>query len=90
MPAGLSWSAQGHLVQRCDQVDLLSNHPQAMHDMVVLTNADHEFTCKTLLQRNGRVRLVPANPAYPDIRPKEGQTIEAWDVATAALTLLRN
>lgn len=63
---------------------------QPKHGSIVVANVDNEFTCKTLFQRNGRVRLVAANPAYPDIRPKEGQTIEVWGVVTAALTLFRN
>ena len=63
---------------------------QAKHGSIVVANVDNEFTCKTLFQRNGRVRLVAANPAYPDIRPKEGQTIQVWGVVTAALTLFRN
>lgn len=62
---------------------------QPKHGNIVVANVDNEFTCKTLFQRNGRVRLVAANPAYPDIRPKEGQTIEVWGVVTAALTLFR-
>ena len=63
---------------------------QPKHGSIVVANVDNEFTCKTLFQRNGRIRLVAANPAYPDIRPKEGQTIEVWGVVTAALTLFRN
>ena len=63
---------------------------QPKHGSIVVANVDNEFTCKTLFLRNGRVRLVAANPAYPDIRPKEGQTIEVWGVVTAALTLFRN
>lgn len=70
----------------------LSRCPELLnHDSsIVVANVDNEFTCKTLFLRNGRVRLVAANPAYPDIRPKEGQTIEVWGVVTAALTLFRN
>lgn len=63
---------------------------QPKHGSIVVASVDNEFTCKTLFQRNGRIRLVAANPAYPDIRPKEGQTIEVWGVVTAALTLFRN
>lgn len=50
---------------------------------------DKDYTCKRLYKRNGRVRLLAANPAYPDIRPKEGLTIEVWGVVTAALKLFR-
>ena len=63
---------------------------EAKHGSIVVANVDNEFTCKTLFQRNGRVRPVAANPAYPDIRPRKGQTIEVWGVVTAALTLFRN
>ena len=62
---------------------------QAQHGSIVIAIVDTEFTCKTLWQRNGRIRLVAANPTYPDIRPKDGQTIEVWGVVTAALTLFR-
>ena len=62
---------------------------QARHGSIVIAIVDNEFTCKTLFQRNGRIRLVAANPTYPDIRPQDGQTIEIWGVVTAALTLFR-
>ena len=41
---------------------------QPKHGSIVVANVDNEFTCKTLFQRNGRIRLVAANPAYPDTR----------------------
>lgn len=63
---------------------------EAKHGSIVVATVDNEFTCKILFQRNGRVRLMAANPAYPDIRPKEGLIIEVWGVVTAALTLFRN
>lgn len=63
---------------------------EARHNSIVVAVVDNEFTCKRFYQRNGRVRLVAANPVYPDIRPKDGQTLEVWGVVTAALTLFRN
>lgn len=62
---------------------------QPQHNDVVVAIVDNEFTCKRLFRRADRVRLVAANPAYPDIRPREGQTIEVWGVVTAALKLFR-
>ncbi len=59
------------------------------HGHIVVALVDNEFTCKTLFQRDGQVRLVAANPAYPDIRFQEGQSLEIWGVVTAALTLFR-
>jgi DNA polymerase V len=55
------------------------------HQHVVVAVVDGEFTVKTLWQREGRVKLLPANPAYPEIAPAEGQTLEVWGVVTAAI-----
>ena len=52
------------------------------HGHIVVALVDGEFTVKTLHSRNGEVRLVAANPTYPDIVPHEGQTIQIWGVAT--------
>lgn len=57
----------------------------ARHQQVVVAVVDGEFTVKTLWQREGRVKLQPANPAYPEIIPAEGQTLEIWGVVTAAI-----
>ena len=48
-----------------------------------------EFTVKTLQKRAGRPRLVAANPTYPDIVPKDGQTLEIWGVVTASIKQFR-
>ena len=55
------------------------------HQHVVVAVVDGEFTVKTLWQREGRIKLQPANPAYPEIVPAEGQTLEIWGVVTAAI-----
>lgn len=52
---------------------------------VVVAVVDGEFTCKTLQLRAGRIQLKAANPAYPDILPTDGQTIEIWGVVVAAI-----
>jgi DNA polymerase V len=31
------------------------------------------------------MKLKAASPTYPDITPKEGQTIEVWGVVTSAI-----
>lgn len=59
------------------------------HGDIVLAVVDNEFTCKRLHQRNGQVRLKSANPAFPDIRFKDGQTLEVWGVVAATLKLFR-
>ena len=55
------------------------------HLNIVVAQVDGDFTVKYLHKRNGRVKLVPANPTFPDISPKEGQTIEIWGVVTSAI-----
>ena len=56
---------------------------------VVIAVVDGEFTCKTLWLKFGRMKLVAANPTYPEIVPKEGQTIEVWGVVTASIKRFR-
>lgn len=52
---------------------------------VVVAIIDGDFTVKYLVQRLGRVKLKSANPTFPDIIPKEGQTIEVWGVVTTTI-----
>lgn len=52
---------------------------------IVVAMVDGEFLCKTLHQRAGRIKLKAANDNFPDITPKEGQTLEIWGVVVAAI-----
>ena len=52
---------------------------------VVVAVVDGEFTVKYLHQRAGRVKLKAANPTFPDIEPKDGQTVEVWGVVTSCI-----
>jgi DNA polymerase V len=52
---------------------------------IVIAIVDGEFVCKTLSTRSGRMRLKAANPTYPDIVPKEGQTLDVWGVVVATI-----
>ncbi|MCV0439301.1 MAG: translesion error-prone DNA polymerase V autoproteolytic subunit [Hydrogenophaga sp.] len=55
------------------------------HGHVVVAVVDGDFTVKYLHQRAGRVRLKAANPTFPDIVPKDGQTIEVWGVVSSCI-----
>ncbi|MBK7052285.1 MAG: translesion error-prone DNA polymerase V autoproteolytic subunit [Rhodoferax sp.] len=55
------------------------------HNHIVVAIVDGDFTVKYLYQRSGRVKLKSANPTFPEIVPKEGQTIEVWGVVTATI-----
>ena len=59
------------------------------HQDIVIAVVDGEFTCKTLWLKFGRMKLVAANPTYPEIVPKEVQTIEVWGVVTASIKRFR-
>lgn len=57
------------------------------HGHIVLAQLDDEFTVKYLHSRNGRVKLKAANPTYPDIIPRDGQTVTVWGVVTSSITI---
>lgn len=52
---------------------------------IVVAVVDGEFTIKHLLLRAGRVKLKAANPTFPDISFREGQTVEVWGVVTSCI-----
>lgn len=55
------------------------------HGHIVVAVVDGEFTVKFLHDRAGRIKLKPANATYPDIVPREGQTVEVWGVVLASI-----
>lgn len=58
-----------------------------VHRHIVVAVLDGgDFTVKYLHKRAGQIRLVAANPTYPDIVPREGQVLEIWGVVTASIT----
>ena len=57
--------------------------PRHGHNVVAVV--DGEFTVKQLYQRAGRMRLKAANPTFPDIEPKDGQTVEVWGVVSSCI-----
>ena len=52
-----------------DTVVVEKRGPASIGDMVIAI-VDNEFTLKTLGNEKGKFVLIPANPAYPVIRPK--------------------
>lgn len=80
--AGMSMKEYG-----IDEGDLIvvDRALQARHGCIVVAILDNEFTVKLLHQVNGTVRLKAGNRTYPDIVPKEGQTLEIWGVVTACV-----
>ena len=64
-------------------VVLVDRAIKPVHGHIVIAVVDGDFTCKRLYSRGGRMRLKSENPTYPDIVPKEGQTVEVWGVVVA-------
>lgn len=60
---------------------------KATHGSIVLAQLETEFTVKYLHSRNGQVRLKAANPTYPDIVPKDGETMTVWGVVTSSINI---
>lgn len=57
------------------------------HNHIVVAIVDGDFTVKQLYQRAGRIKLKAANPTFPEINPKEGQTIEVWGVVSSVIKM---
>jgi DNA polymerase V len=57
------------------------------HKHIVVASVDGEFTVKQLYKKLGRTKLQAANPTYPDIIPKDGETIQVWGVVTGCIKL---
>ena len=55
------------------------------HGHIVVAVVDGDFTVKRLYHRAGRVKLRAANVTFPEIVPKDGQTIEVCGVVTATI-----
>ena len=74
------------LVLRCKfDVMVVDRAVRPLHGHIVVAQVEGEFTVKYLHCRHGLVRLVAANPTYPDIVPRDGQTLEVWGVVTASI-----
>jgi len=55
------------------------------HGHIVVALIDNELTCKTLHQQGGALKLVAANPDFPDIVAREGQDLLLWGVVTSCI-----
>ena len=69
-------------------VVLVDRAIKPVHGHVVVAVVDGEFTVKRLSKRGSNIKLKAANPTYPDILPRDGQTIEVWGVVTNAIKSL--
>lgn len=59
------------------------------HRDIVVAEVDNDFTVKFLYQRAGRVKLTAADPTFPEIVPRDGQTLSICGVVTCAIKRFR-
>ena len=52
---------------------------------VVIAILDGQFTVKTLEKKRGKIRLLPANPAFEPIELKDEQELQIWGVVTRVI-----
>lgn len=55
------------------------------HRNIVVAQVDGDFTVKFFHKRADRVKLVPANPTFPEIIFREGQQLIICGVVTATI-----
>lgn len=55
------------------------------HGQIVVAVVDTEFTVKALHNLYGVFKLKAGNPTFPDIVPREGQSVEIWGVVTSCI-----
>ena len=60
---------------------------KARHGHIVVAIIDSEFTLKKLFNAGGHMRLKAGNATYPDIVPKDGQTVEIFGVMKGIIRL---
>jgi DNA polymerase V len=79
---GLSMIGKG-----IDDGDLLviNKAIEPRHGHIVVAVIDNELTCKTLYKQGAEVRLEAANPDFPNIVLKEGQSLTIWGVVTSVI-----
>lgn len=83
------WQVSGHSMREAgieDGAILVVNRAlKPRHGCIVVAQVDGDFTVKTLHKRADRIKLVPANPTFPEITFREGQQLIICGVVTAAI-----
>ena len=87
------WRARGLSMQSAGIGDgdilVVNRALSPRHGCIVIAEVDNDFTVKYLYQRAGRIKLRAADPTFPDIVPKDGQTLTTVGVVTAVIKQFR-
>lgn len=63
-----------------DDILVVDRSLSATHKKIVIAAVDGELTVKRLYQRGGLIKLLPENPAYPEIPIKSESDLIIWGV----------
>ena len=84
------WQVSGHSMRDAGIADgdilVVNRALKPRHGSIVVAQVDGEFTVKTLFKRADRIKLIPANPTFPEITFREGQQLIICGVVTASIT----
>jgi DNA polymerase V len=87
------WRVRGNSMQGAGIADgdilIVNRALDPRHGDIVVAEVDNDFTVKYLHRRNGRIKLVAADPTFPDIVFREGQTMAICGVVTGAVKRFR-
>jgi DNA polymerase V len=87
------WRVSGHSMTEAGIFDgdilVVNRALTPVHKDVVVAEIDGEFTVKYFYKRGGQIKLQPANPTYPDIILKEGQSLRVCGVVTSCIKRFR-
>lgn len=65
-----------------DDVLVVDKSLEPTHGKIVIAVVDGEFTVKTLHLLDNQVKLIPANPEYPEIVLNSEQELTIWGVVS--------
>jgi len=72
-----------------DDLLVVNRRQRPQHgDIVVALLDGTEFTCKRLHSKDGRIALLPENPAYPPIEIRGEREMKIWGVVTGMVRKL--
>lgn len=57
---------------------------KATHNKIVIAAIDGELTVKRLFQRGGLIKLLPENPAFPEIELEQESDLVIWGVVVGS------
>lgn len=87
--ATFMWEASGHSMIEAGISDgdilVVNRAIRPLHGHIVVAQVDADFTVKILHKRADRIKLMPANPTFPEITFREGQELIICGVVTAAI-----